>query len=81
MKYEVGVAKNAAPAPLLCSKTTKILVYFCSFYISANNEQKAQTAGFEHYNLGLVEKHSENTRKTHKILIEQLTLHGEYDTI
>lgn len=69
MKYGVGVAKNAAPALLLCSKTTKILVYFCSFYISANNEQKAQTAGFEHYNLGRLE----NNRKTHKILIEQLT--------
>ena len=54
MKYGVGVAKNAAPALFLCSKTAKILVYFCSFYISAKNEQKAQTAGFELYNLGLL---------------------------
>ena len=66
MKYGVGVAKNVAPALLLCSKTTKILVYFCSFYISANNEQKAQTAGFEHYNLGLLEKHSENTQNPYR---------------
>ena len=47
IKIGVGVAENAAPALFLCSKTTKMLVYFCSFYAAAKNEEKVRTERFE----------------------------------
>lgn len=47
IKIRVEVAKDAAPALFLCFKTRKMLVYFCSFYAAARNEEKVRTEGFE----------------------------------
>ena len=47
IKNEVGTAKNAALTLFLCLKTRKMLVYFCSFYAAAKNEEKARTERFE----------------------------------
>ena len=47
IKIGVGVAENAAPALFLYPKKPKLLVYFCSFYAAARNEEKVRTEIFE----------------------------------
>jgi len=47
IKIGVGVAENAAPTLFLCPKKQKLLVYFCSFYAAARNEEKVRTERFE----------------------------------
>jgi hypothetical protein len=46
-KIGVGTAENAAPALFLYPKKPKSLVYFCSFYAAARNEEKVRTERFE----------------------------------
>jgi hypothetical protein len=41
------MAENAALTLFLCPKTQKMLVYFCSLYAAAKNEEKVRIEGFE----------------------------------
>ena len=47
MEIGVGTAENVAPALYLYPKKSKTLVYFCSFYAAARNEEKVRTEGFK----------------------------------
>ena len=39
IKIRVEVAEDAAPALFLCSKTLKMLVYFCSLFAQTKNSK------------------------------------------
>lgn len=47
IKIGIGTAENTAPTLFLCPKKPKSLVYFCSFYATARNEEKVRTERFE----------------------------------